>query len=301
VQATALKNTNKFLEDSKQYLNGNRKGQMVVRLAQSQYEIIEAQKLRYRVFSEEFGANFYSEEQRHLDEFDPFCKHLIALVDDRVVGTYRILFPEGAMQAGRMYSETEFDLATFSSLRQSTIEIGRSCVDPEFRNGQVLRRLWSALADILTFRPETHVIGCVSVPMHDGGYFAAGLYKQLQKEHHTSAEGRVFPFDPLPTLSTLSTLSPPTDAMVCDVEVPPLMRSYIKLGAKLLGEPHWDFTFNVADFPMVVTTAQIEKHFNASLQPEQESPEFHPSLQLPTPRRKGFSTGLFRAQARLGA
>jgi putative hemolysin len=298
VQATALKNTNKFLEDSKQYLNGDRSGQMVVRLAQSQYEIIEAQKLRYRVFSAEFSANFYSDEQRDLDEFDPFCKHLVALVDDRVVGTYRILFPEGAMQAGRMHSETEFDLATFCSLRQSTIEIGRACIDPEFRNGQVLRRLWSALADLLTFRPETHVMGCVSVPMHDGGYFAAGLYKQLQKEQHTSSYGRVFPFDPLPTLSTLSHH---TDAMACDVEIPPLMRSYIKLGAKLLGEPHWDLTFNVADFPMVVTTAQVEKHFNVSVQPEQESLEFHPGLQSPMPRRKGFSTGLFRAQARLGA
>jgi putative hemolysin len=292
VQANALKNTNQFLEESKQYLNGNRSGQLVVRLAQSQHEIIEAQKLRYRVFSAEFGANFYSDEQRDLDEFDPFCKHLIAMVGDRVVGTYRILFPEGAIQAGRMYSETEFDLASFGALRQSTIELGRSCIDPEFRNGQVLRRLWSGLADVLAFRPESHVMGCVSVSMHDGGYFASNLYKLLQKEQLSFADGQVFPFDPLPI---------ELGSVTCDVEIPPLMRSYIKLGAKLLGEPHWDLAFNVADFPMVVTTAEIEKRFSSSAQSEQESPEFQSYLQLTKLRRKGFLIGRHPEQAHLGA
>jgi putative hemolysin len=294
VQANTLKNTNKFLQDSHRYLNGKgaNDGELVVRLAQSQYEIIEAQKLRYRVFTAEFGANIYSDEQRELDEFDPFCKHLIVLVGDRVVGTYRILFPEGAQQAGRMYSETEFDLSTFAAFRLSTIELGRSCVDPEFRNGQVLRRLWSGIARLLSTRPESHLMGCVSVPMHDGGYFASGLYKLLQKEQLTFKGAKVFPFDPLPS---------DVDASSCDVVIPPLMRSYIKLGAKLLGEPHWDLSFNVADFPMVLPAVQIEKRFKSAELCEPESPLFPLQQQLPKQRRRGLSIDLNQAPAHLGA
>jgi putative hemolysin len=294
VQANTLKNTNKFLQDTHRYLNGKGTGdgELVIRLAQSQYEIIEAQRLRYRVFTSEFGANIYSDEERDLDEFDPFCKHLIALVGDRVVGTYRILFPEGAQQAGRMYSETEFDLSTFGALRLSTIELGRSCIDPDFRNGQVLRRLWSGLATLLATRPESHLMGCVSVPMHDGGYFASSLYKLLRKEQLTFTGAKVFPFDPLP--SELSSTS-------CDVVIPPLMRSYIKLGAKLLGEPHWDLSFNVADFPMVVPTAQFEKRFKFAEQSEPESLQFPHQQQLSRPRRRGFSLGLSQAPAHLNA
>jgi putative hemolysin len=290
VQANTLNNTAKFLEDSHRYLIGKGSGdrELVVRLAQSQHEIIEAQKLRYRVFTAEFGANFYSDEERDLDEFDPFCKHLIALVGDRVVGTYRILFPEGAQQAGRMYSETEFDLSTFTAFRLSTIELGRSCVDPEFRNGQVLRRLWSGLARLLATRPESHLMSCVSVPMHDGGYFASSLYKLLQKEQLTFEGAKVFPFDPLPS---------EVDSSSCDVVIPPLMRSYIKLGAKLLGEPHWNLNFNVADFPMVVPTAHFEKRFSLSELSEPEFPQ-HPSHpQLPRQHRKGFSIGRYQVPA----
>jgi putative hemolysin len=294
VQANTLKNTHKFLQESHSYLigKGTGDGELVVRLAQSQYEIIEAQKLRYRVFTSEFGANLYSDEERDFDEFDPFCKHLVALLGERVVGTYRILFPEGAQQAGRMYSETEFDLSTFTAFRLSTIELGRSCVDPEFRNGQVLRRLWSGLARLLAMRPESHLMGCVSVPMHDGGYFASSLYKLLQKEQLTFKGAKVFPFDPLPS---------EFDSSYCDVVIPPLMRTYLKLGAKLLGEPHWDLSFNVADFPMVVPTAQIEKRFKVAELSEPESLQFPHQQQLPKQHRRGFSIGLPQALAHLGA
>jgi putative hemolysin len=255
VQATTLKETSKFLQTSRQYLTGEDQAlrKVEVRLARDQYEIIEAQKLRYQVFTNDFGARIYSDEQRDIDEFDPYCKHLIALCDDKVVGCYRILFPEGARQTGRLYAETEFDLAAFAGMRQSVIELGRSCVHPDFRNGQVIRRLWTGLADLLSSRPERHVIGCVSVAMFDGGYLAANLYKQLEKEAKCHREFKVFPLDAIPLIETLQDH--------CKVVVPSIMQSYLKLGAKLLGEPHWDTAFNVADFPMIAGTTEVEYRF----------------------------------------
>jgi putative hemolysin len=255
MQATTLKETSKFLQTSRQYLTGEDDAprKVEVRLARDQYEIIAAQKLRYQVFTQDFGARIYSDEQRDIDEFDPYCKHLIALCDEKVVGTYRILLPEGARQAGRLYAETEFDLAGFAAMRHSIIELGRSCVHPDFRNGQVIRRLWTGLADVLSSRPEKYVIGCVSVAMFDGGYLAANLYKQLEKEAARHTDFTIFPLDTIPLVETLENH--------CEVVVPSLMQSYLKLGAKLLGEPHWDTAFNVADFPMIAGTSEVEHRF----------------------------------------
>lgn len=254
MQANMLKDTSKFLQTSRQYLsaNNNPEKAIEVRLAANQYEIIEAQKLRYQVFTKEFGARIYSDEQRDIDEFDPYCKHLIALCGDAVVGTYRILLPEGARQAGRLYSETEFDLGGLAALRHSLIELGRSCVHPDFRNGKVIRRLWTGLADVLSTRPEKYVIGCVSVPMFDGGYLATKIYKQLAKEAKRHDGFRVYPLDAIPEKEISDQ---------CSVVIPPLMQSYLKLGAKILGEPHWDTSFNVADFAMITDTVSIEQRF----------------------------------------
>lgn len=265
MQAQSLSRTAKFLQDSRQYLYGTQAGSLEVRLAQDQYEIIEAQKLRHRVFSAEFGAQIYSDQQRDIDDFDPYCQHLIAIQSGQVVGTYRILLPEGAARAGRMYSETEFDLSNLGHLRQSTIELGRSCIAPEYRNGDVLRRLWTGLGDLLSTRAEKYLMGCVSVSMEDGGYFAASLYQHLRRLHPKSlatlSQFRISPMRALPISATADS---------CQVVVPPLMKSYLKLGARLIGEPHWDVDFRVADFPMMMEGSLLEKRFS--------------SAELPTPR-----------------
>jgi putative hemolysin len=256
LQASTLKNTSKFLETSTRYLCGDTGAEIHVRLARNQYEIIQAQQLRYKIFTEEFGAKIYSDQGRDVDEFDAHCQHLIAFCETQIVGTCRILMPEGAARAGRMYSETEFDLSSLIPIKHTLIELGRVCIIPEFRNGQVLRRLWNGLADILEMRPESYVMGCVSVQMNDGGFFAANLFQQLAHLQVKQTVLKATPLDPLPF-----TFKFPAEKPTCGVVVPPLLRTYIKLGAQLMGEPHWDLNFNVADFPMIANAATIEKRF----------------------------------------
>jgi putative hemolysin len=258
LQASTIKNTSKFLATSNRYLCGDDVSDIQVRLAQSQYEIIEAQQLRYKTFTEEFGARIHSDEKRDVDEFDAHCKHLLAFCGEKIVGTCRVLTPEGAAQAGRMYSETEFDLSRLAPIKHTVIELGRVCIDPEFRNGKVLRKLWSALTEMLATRSELYVMGCVSVQMMDGGYLAANLYQQLAHLQVKQSGFRATPLDQLPFK-----LGFPLEKPTCGVVVPALMRTYIKLGAQFMGEPHWDLAFNVADFPMIANAATIEKRFGS--------------------------------------
>ena len=84
-----------------------------VGLACCESEVVEAQKLRYRVFADELGARLQARTPGvDQDIYDPFCDHLIVRDEHngRIVGTYRILSPGAARRVGGYYSENEFDL-----------------------------------------------------------------------------------------------------------------------------------------------------------------------------------------------
>src|SRR5574343_353678 len=106
------------------------KKSLSVGLACGHTEILDAQRLRYRVFAGEMGANLSSRTPGvDHDIYDPYCKHLVVrdTRNGEIVGTYRILSPENARQIG-YYSENEFDLTRLQHLRPRLVEIGRSCV-----------------------------------------------------------------------------------------------------------------------------------------------------------------------------
>ena len=85
------------------------------------------------------------------DIFDRYCEHLLVRDSDssKVIGTYRILSPVQANNIGSYYSETEFDLTRLLHLRSEMVEVGRSCVHYDHRDGATITRLWSGLADYM--------------------------------------------------------------------------------------------------------------------------------------------------------
>ena len=172
-----------------------------VGLAISEREILSAQKLRYRVFADELGARLNPRTPGvDQDIFDPYCEHLVVR-DERsgeVIGTYRILSPEQAKAVGSYYSETEFDLIRLQHLRPRMVEIGRSCVHPDYRTGATIALLWSGLAQYMTHRGYDYLIGCASISMRDGGHVAASLWEQLRHTHLAPIEVQVRPRLPLP-------------------------------------------------------------------------------------------------------
>eukprot|EP00825_Cyclidium_porcatum_P029942 TRINITY_DN3184_c0_g1_i4.p2 TRINITY_DN3184_c0_g1~~TRINITY_DN3184_c0_g1_i4.p2 ORF type:complete len:179 (+),score=14.93 TRINITY_DN3184_c0_g1_i4:325-861(+) len=124
------------------------KKSLAVGFARSQSDILDAQRLRYRVFAGEMGANLPSRTPGvDHDIYDPYCQHLVVrdTQSGEIVGTYRILTPENARQVG-YYSENEFDLTRLQHLRSRLVEIGRSCVHPDYRTGATITLLWSGLA-----------------------------------------------------------------------------------------------------------------------------------------------------------
>ena len=235
------------------------KRQLRVHMARTPWELRAAQKLRWQVFAEELGARLETPEWGvDIDRFDAFCEHLIVTdeAQGQVVGTYRILSPRAAWEAGTYYSENEFDLQRLAPLRPQLVEIGRSCIAPDYRTGAAITLLWSGLAQYMNQGGYEHLVGCASISMADGGHMAANIYKQIREQHACPPEYRVFPHAPLP-IEDLCTGQ--------KAEVPPLIKGYLRAGAWVCGDPAWDPHFNTADIPMLLPmhhmSARYARHF----------------------------------------
>ena len=227
--------------------------------ASNSSEIKEAQRLRYKVFAEEMGANLAaSSEGLDVDEFDAYCDHLIIRDQEtlKVVGTYRVLPPHKAQEIGRLYSDSEFDLTRLNHLRPKMVELGRSCVHADYRSGAVIMALWSGLAQYMQKHEYEIMLGCASIPMGDGGHFAASLYNSLSNDQMAPVENHAFPKLPLPLDKLNGGLQ---------VDLPPLIKGYLKIGAKICSAPAWDPDFNTADLLTMMRLSDINpryaKHF----------------------------------------
>ena len=164
----------------------------------------------------------------------------------------RILRPDQAKRLGSYYSDTEFDLTRLNSIRNQLVEVGRSCVHPDYRNGAVITLLWAGLARYMQDRNYQYLIGCASMTMADGGHLAASLYRELSKTHLSPAEWQASPRCALP----LSALNQDLKA-----EVPPLIKGYLRLGAMICGAPAWDPDFNTADFLVLLPMHRINQRY----------------------------------------
>ena len=224
-----------------------------VSLARSSADVDDALRLRYKVFAEELGARIDSDDGLDRDGFDDWCDHLIVRDEDtlRVIGTYRILPPHRARQLGRLYSESEFDLSRLAHLRESMLEIGRSCVHRDYRKGPAIMLLWAGLAQYMRGNGYRHMVGCASASLADGGAQAAALRDSLQ-EHLADPEYRVFPRVPFPHERFQRS---------AHCEMPPLIRGYMRLGAQICGEPAWDPDFNTADFLVWLSLERLNPRY----------------------------------------
>lgn len=217
-------------------------------------EVREAQRLRYKVFAEELGAHLTTTEPGlDIDLFDAYCDHLLVRNGDgMLIGTYRALPPHQAKRVGTLYTETEFDLTRLYHLKPRLLEIGRSCVHRDHRTGAVIMALWSGIAGYMRRQGLDALVGCASVPMHDGGHTAASLWHDLSRTHFAAIEDRVHPRLALPVDNLRQDL---------EVELPPLLKGYLRVGAKVCGAPAWDPDFGVADFPVLLRLSQVNRRY----------------------------------------
>ncbi|MGB6208053.1 GNAT family N-acetyltransferase [Mycobacterium sp.] len=218
--------------------------------------IESAQRLRYDVFGNEPGFSLTGQDVAGLDvdRFDEHCDHLLVREDNsgELVGCYRMLSPTGAIAAGGLYTATEFDIRALDSLRPSLVEMGRAVVRNDHRNGAVVLLMWAGILAYLDRYRYDYVTGCVSVPIKgDGappGTQIRGVRDFVLGRHAAPPEYLMQPYRPVVIDGRpLDEIAPPARPAI-----PPLMRGYLRLGARICGEPAYDADFGVGDFPALL-------------------------------------------------
>lgn len=208
-------------------------------LATTPAMVQEAQRLRAEIFGAEYGVKFDNADGLDIDHYDAYCLQLN--VYDRanglIIATTRLLGSEQARLAGGFYSSQEFDLSALDSLPGRILEVGRTCVHPDYRSGGAITVLWSALAAYLMEQGYGMLIGCASISLADGGTTLASVMPTLREKHFVGDELRVSPNREI----LLSSQAAGT------VQVPPLLKAYLRMGCKIGGEACWDPEFNCAD------------------------------------------------------
>lgn len=239
------------------------------RIATDPADLLAAQRLRYRVFVEELGGDglLVDHEQRlERDEFDPVVDHLV-LVDkrrsvadlDHVVGVYRLLPGDRAEGFGRFYCDSEYDLTPLRRSGRSLLELGRSCIDAEYRGGSGMFLLWNALADYVLEENIQILFGVASFHGTD----AQALAQPLSLLYH----GHLAPKEIRPVARAAGYQSMdliPADnldrrvAMTC---MPPLIKAYLRIGGSIGEGAYLDREFNTTDVFLLVDTATMSaKH-----------------------------------------
>lgn len=228
-----------------------------VSLALTANDVRESQRLRYRIFAEEMGARLDTPEPGlDIDAYDAYCRHVIVRdqVTREVIASTRVLLDTDARLAGGFYSQSEFDVERLLAASGRILEIGRTCVHPDYRSGAAIGLLWSGLARFIDIRRYQYLIGCASVPMGANGATAIAAYDLLKDKYLLPEAMRVTPKLPLPERQAADVEQP-------KASLPPLLKAYIRLGARIGGEPCWDPLFDCADLFIVLSPAELEKRY----------------------------------------
>ena len=157
-------------------------GALEVRLAETEHEVEQAQRLRYAVFYEEMSAipsPRCASCGRDFDKYDDVCDHLLVVDRDAhdedgqplVVGTYRLTREKDAARAGGFYTAGEYDIAPMlEGLAGGTkfLELGRSCVLKSYRaRPGTMQLLWKGLMAYVARFDIDLMFGCASLPGTD--------------------------------------------------------------------------------------------------------------------------------------
>tara|TARA_R110001606_G_scaffold397272_6_gene573288 strand:- start:695 stop:1561 length:867 start_codon:yes stop_codon:yes gene_type:complete len=238
-------------------------GRFSAYFTRSRREILKIQRLRYRIFSQEYGASFHAPFGLDRDRFDRHCLHLVVR-DNRsgeLVGYTRVLPGDRLDKTGGFYSAGEFHLSPVRRLEGRVAEIGRTCIDPRHRGGAVITVLWARLAQYMLENDIRYLIGCASVSMNEG-YNLAAIDRRIRERHLAPLPQRVVPrFRPQGLAG---------DAQEETVKMPPLLKAYLRMGAQVGGEPCWDPDFNCLDYFILMQVERLpERYVQHFLQPTQ--------------------------------
>ena len=236
-----------------------------IKIAESNFEIKKAQSLRYKIFFKEKKIKKKSFKfllQRDYDFYDKISDHLIIIdnnreIRDNVIGTYRLLRGNCAKLYRGFYTEQEFDISNlkknFSS--KDILELGRSCVHPQYRSGIILKLLWQGISNYIKMYKIKILMGCASFHGTNPSKFKdefSLLYEsyRLPEDYDVkSLQSNEISFNK--NINHSTTLN----------KLPPLIKGYLRAGGMVSENFYIDTEFETIDYCVIMLTKKIVSRY----------------------------------------
>jgi len=238
-------------------------GPLEVRLARDSREVLAAQQMRHRIFRGDDAPGGLD-----IDRFDAFCDHLLVFdtslsgpTHRRIVGAYRLLRQDIAVRNGGFYTSAEFQIEQLAQRHPALtfLELGRSCVEAEYRTRRTVELLWQGIWAYARRHSVDVMTGCASFPGITPAAHAQALSFLSQEAgaidewHVPAVAGRGVAMDLMP--------SEAVDARRAVAAMPPLIKGYLRLGARFSHECVVDRDFGTTDVLVVLPVASISARY----------------------------------------
>jgi putative hemolysin len=236
-------------------------GPYQLKTATSYEEIIESFRLRHEVFFQEFqdikGSGL------DVDRFDYHFDHLIIVhkESNKIVGTYRLSCSEFSKLS---YTKQEFDLGEIYKLKGPHIELGRACIHKDHRRGAVISLLWRGIAEYMNISGANVLFGCSSLKINDPRESAL-VYAYLINQgsvvtSHFASPTKKFQMPDFDAwFAYFKTGLSDVQNREAEELIPSLLKSYLKLGAKVASEPALDRDFDCVDMLTLLKKEDLGK------------------------------------------
>ena len=239
----------------------------IIKIAKSEEEVEKTLRLRYEVFNIEQGKGLTKSQTTgfDIDEFDEHCLQMIAVNKEtnNPVGTYRVHLGTIASNAKGFYSANEYSITGLDKIASATMEVGRTCVLPEFRTGSAVALLWGGISELMLRAKLRYLMGCVSLDINNPTA-AWAIFDYLKRENKTTD---IIWGTPKKTYFLERPPEEEIEKYLLDIRgtikkyMPPLMKGYLRLGTKICGEPVYDFEFGTIDFLLLLDSFSLPERY----------------------------------------
>lgn len=207
-------------------------------------ELKEVQRLRWKYLLREFDPGI-SEDGIDDDGYDAYSDSIIVTENGtgRIVGTYRVATAE-TLRGEPFKSEEEFDISALKNACGGIAEAGRAVVHGDHRNGAVIGLLWRGLISYAVGHGLRYVIGTCSLHGTDPSVYtdctSVLRAEYVYREHDIHAIRHPFEYGTR------------TDISADNADIPGLLKSYLRIGARVSSDGFVDHVFKSCDVLIIL-------------------------------------------------
>ncbi len=222
-----------------------------VGFASTPEEMERIYRLRYNDMILEYRSDNTNAEQRDVNEYDGYARHLIVKEEDtgEVVGYYRMIESDSLTDGRRFVCEEEYDLDELKRRGDKICEFSRAVVKKEYRGGAVMLLLWKFILRYMQDNGVRYLVGDASFFGTDRDRYA----KEISYMVHNYVVDEDLRIRSRDTLGPM-TLPEPSEYDEKEVfaALPPLFKAYLTLGARVSAQPFVDTVFGSVDMFVIV-------------------------------------------------